>query len=92
MSEPRDVRLRRLHMRSIRRGIKEMDLILGAYARSHLPRLTGAELDTYEALLSENDQDLFSWVSGQHPPPERFAGLISELTAQPPVGEGISDT
>ena len=36
MSEPRDTRLKRLRMRSMRRGIKEMDLILTTYADRHL--------------------------------------------------------
>ena len=39
MSEPRDIRLRRLKMRSMRRGIREMDLILSDYADNRLDAL-----------------------------------------------------
>ena len=44
-----ETRLKRLRMRSWRRGTKEMDLILGPFSDSELERLTPAELDLYEA-------------------------------------------
>ena len=77
--EPRDVRLKRLGMRSMRRGIKEMDLLLSAYADRNLAAMTDAQLDLYEELLDENDQDLLSWSTGQHPAPDRFADLIGDI-------------
>ena len=80
MSEPRALRIKRLKMRSMRRGIKEMDLILSAYAGAHLEAMPPEGLDLYDALLEENDQDLYQWVTGQVPPPPRFAGLIAEVS------------
>ncbi len=77
--ETRDIRLKRLYMRSIRRGIKEMDIILGRYADTRLPDLDEASLDTYDALLSENDQDLYQWVTGQAAPPVALASLIEDI-------------
>ena len=76
-----DVRLKRLRMRSMRRGIKEMDLILSRYAQVKLSELPGAELASYEALLDENDQDLYQWVSGQASAPEHFVALIDDIAA-----------
>ncbi|RVT85684.1 succinate dehydrogenase assembly factor 2 [Rhodobacteraceae bacterium CCMM004] len=81
MSETRETRLKRLAMRSSRRGIKEMDLILGAYGRGRLDAMTPAELDLYEALLDENDQDLYAWVTGQAVPPAALAPLIQDIAA-----------
>jgi antitoxin CptB len=75
----REKRLKKLAMRSWRRGIKEMDLILGRFWDAHGAGLSDAELDQYELLLSENDQDLYLWVSGQAKPPEPFATLIDKL-------------
>ncbi|WP_417677467.1 succinate dehydrogenase assembly factor 2 [Pseudodonghicola sp.] len=80
MSETREIRIKRLKMRSMRRGIKEMDLILQAYAAGRLEAMTPAELDLYEALLDENDQDLYQWVTGQVQPPAALAGLIHEIS------------
>ncbi|NDW51831.1 succinate dehydrogenase assembly factor 2 [Aliiroseovarius sp. PrR006] len=72
-------RVKRLAMRSMRRGIKEMDIILTRYADDHLENMTPEELDLYEALLGENDQDLYQWVSGQQDAPEALSDLISRI-------------
>lgn len=79
MTETPEIRLRRLKMRSIRRGIKEMDLILTDFTDRELARLDGGELDLYEALLEENDHDIYGWISGRDPVPERYAGLIGRI-------------
>lgn len=78
--EIREHRLKRLHMRSMRRGIKEMDLILSAYAGAHLGTMNDAQLDTYDALLNENDQDLIRWVTGQEAAPPALSELISDIS------------
>ncbi|MEM7642266.1 MAG: succinate dehydrogenase assembly factor 2 [Pseudomonadota bacterium] len=80
MAELRDVRLKRLRIRSWRRGIKEMDLILGGYADAELAGLDDDALDIFEAVLGENDHDLFAWVTGQGEPPARYAPLMAELS------------
>ncbi len=72
-------RLKRLGIRSWRRGTKEMDLILGRFWDAEGRDLDADTLDTYEALLSENDQDLYAWVSGQTAGPREFADLIDRL-------------
>jgi antitoxin CptB len=79
-NEARADRLKRMRMRSWRRGTKEMDLILGPYADKMLSDMDDAALDLYDALLSENDQDLYRWVTGQEAAPERFAALVETLT------------
>ncbi len=79
MTETRDVRIKRLKMRSMRRGIKEMDLILSAYADRNLADMDSSGLDTYDALLHENDQDLYQWVTGQVAPPQQFSDLVSDI-------------
>lgn len=77
--ETRDVRVKRLGMRSMRRGIKEMNIILHRYASDRLTQMDDGELDLYEALLGENDQDLYQWVSGQQEPPEHLAEVIQHI-------------
>ena len=79
--ETQDARLKRMRMRSWRRGTKEMDLVLGPYADAHLAAMDEARLVTYDALLNENDQDLLPWVLGQTPAPAALADLIAEIGA-----------
>lgn len=81
MSESPETRLKRLKLRSIRRGIREMDLLLAAFAADHLARLSPAELDAYEALLDENDHDLLAWVTGSAETPAEHARMISKISA-----------
>ena len=85
-------RLKRLRMRSWRRGIKEMDLILGPFADDWLARLDDSALDTFEAILGENDHDLYQWVTariGRHDAaggqaalgPSAYDALMTEIAA-----------
>ena len=76
--EDRDTRLKRLRMRSWRRGTKEMDLVLGPWADAQLAALPEAELAVYDRLLAENDQDLMAWIMGTAAAP----GWISPLLAR----------
>lgn len=82
MTEAPGTRLKRLSMRSMRRGTKEMDLILSGFAEARLESMDDGALDAYEALLEESDQDLYAWVAGQAAPPERHAPLIDEIRAR----------
>ena len=79
MTETTEARLKRMRMRSWRRGTKEMDLILGPYADSHLETMPDAVLAVYDGLLEENDQDLLPWILGQVAPPPALADLIGEI-------------
>lgn len=81
MSETHEHRLKRLHMRSMRRGIKEMDIILSAFSDAQLADLSPADLDLYEQLLSEADLDMYQWVSGQAPTPPEYLDLITRISA-----------
>ena len=86
MIESPEIRLRRLTMRSWRRGMKEMDLILGRFADDALAGLLPAELDAYEATLSENDQDLYLWVTARmngaaEAGPDRISGILDRIAA-----------
>ncbi len=81
MGETAEARLKRMTMRSWRRGTKEMDLVLGPFADAHLADLTEDELQTYDALLLENDQDLMAWILGQASPPAALQPLLARITA-----------
>ena len=79
MIEAAEARLKRMQMRSWRRGTKEMDLVLGPYGEAHLAAMAPERLDLYDRLLEENDQDLLPWVLGQFPAPAEYSELIAEI-------------
>jgi|TARA_B110000908_G_scaffold121420_1_gene142321 antitoxin CptB len=82
MNELPEHRIKRLVMRSMRRGIKEMDIILSAYAAENLVLMDDATIALYDLLLDENDQDLYQWVTGQVPAPEKFKQMIAKISVQ----------
>lgn len=80
MTEPRDIRIKRLAMRSMRRGIKEMDLILSDFANRELSTMSDADLDHYEIFMEEADLDLYQWISGQTDAPDEFKDLVARIS------------
>ena len=79
MSEDTETRLKRLRMRAWRRGMKETDLLLGQFADRALSELNASDLDSFERLLSENDQDILAWATGATEPPREFEALIAQI-------------
>ena len=77
--ETREIRLKRLRIRSWRRGTKEMDLLLGGFADGALADLDTSALDAYERLLEENDQELYLWVSGAKDPDPAHVPTITAI-------------
>ena len=64
MSDGLAARRKRLLMQSRRRGMREMDLVLGAFADYHLATFDAGQMDRYEALLGCPDPDLIAWLGG----------------------------
>lgn len=77
--ETPEARLKRMTMRSWRRGTKEMDLVLGPWADAHLAGLSAERLDLYDQLLTENDQDLMAWILGNAEAPSHLAAFLTEI-------------
>jgi antitoxin CptB len=67
-----DARRKRLLFRSAHRGMQENDLFLGRFAERHLAAMSDEQLDRFEALLEENDNDLFNWISRREALPPAF--------------------
>jgi len=77
-----ETRRKRLLYRSVYRGNKENDILLGQFARAHIAAFDSAELDQYERLLAASDNEIFDWVSGQAAvPPEPDSPVLRKLKA-----------
>ena len=73
---PQAARLKKLRFRAWRRGFREADFILGAFADNELPTLSPADLDDFEVLLDQPDQPLYAWIIGSEPTPEAFEHAV----------------
>lgn len=69
-TDPLEIRRKRLMFRSSYRGMKELDLVIGAFATAHLGSFDGDALREYEAILDVPDSDLLDWLCRKSPVPE----------------------
>jgi antitoxin CptB len=67
-----DERRRRILFRAWRRGVREMDLVMGRFADAHLPAMSEADLAEFERLLDVPDPQVSAWIIGGEPPPREF--------------------
>lgn len=73
--EPLENKRKRLIFRSDHRGTKEMDLFMGKFAATHVPKFNADELAEYDVLLCQNDPDLYNWITQKEPAPAEIAGM-----------------
>jgi len=77
---PRELWLKRLTYRSWHRGCKETDLVLGTYCERHLQTLSDGDLAQFEALLDEDDAEIWSWLTDKTPcPTPTYAPLLAAM-------------
>ncbi len=87
MSAPQnpDARRKRLLWRASHRGIKEMDLILGGFAKARIAVMGEAELNELEAIIELPEQELLSWTTKTAAvPAEHASALLMELLEHRP--------
>ena len=62
--------------------MRELDVLLTAYIEQHCGALNEAQWQTFEALLAENDMDLYAWFTGRSKPSNPdYAHLVTTICA-----------
>jgi len=56
-----------------------MDLLLGTWSDRELEGLSEADLDLYEALLAEQDPEIYDWFTGRVAVPVVFQPLVERI-------------
>ena len=74
-----EVKRRRLFFRSVHRGSKELDLILGPFAARYLETFDDMQLEKYERILETSDPELYNWLVGRAPVPDADKSDVLEL-------------
>ncbi len=84
---------KKLLYRSWHRGTREMDMIMGTFADRNLAQFGVEDLAIYEDILTENDPDLYDWISGRTALPENKDNRVMRLLlAHDPSGRRVSKT
>ena len=71
-SEGLSERRRKLLFRAWRRGVREMDLIVGRFADVYIDKFDEPALDDFERLIEAPNADLYAWVVGQADIPANY--------------------
>jgi len=79
MSESLEARRKRLIHRSVYTGMKETDILLGTFARAHVPQFTPEQLDSYDNLLKAGDPNILDWATGRAEPPAEYESDVLRL-------------
>ncbi|MGI9464829.1 MAG: succinate dehydrogenase assembly factor 2 [Aestuariivirgaceae bacterium] len=75
-----DARKKKAIWRAEHRGIREMDLLMGGFARENVPAMDEAALCEFEALIEVSDLELYDWLLGRaEPPAEHRTGTYERL-------------
>ena len=77
-----DERRRRLLFRAWRRGVREMDLIIGRFADAHIEYFDTAGLDDFERLIEAPNAALYAWVTDAETVPADYdTTVLAKLKA-----------
>src|SRR5579864_6591492 len=77
-----DERRRKLLFRAWRRGVREMDLIVGRFADVHIDKFDAASLDDFEHLIEAGNVELYAWVTDAEKAPAQYdTAVLAQLKA-----------
>lgn len=63
-----------------RRGLQELDVLLGTYFARTGPTMTEKELCLFEKFLDTNDMDLYAWLTRRRAPTDdKFVKLVETI-------------
>ena len=69
-----DERRRALKYRSWHRGTREADMLIGGFFDRYQESWNEADMDWFDALLTEQDVDIMAWAIGTQEVPARYQG------------------
>ena len=75
---PSDADLKRLRWRAHHRGIREADLLVGAFFDARHREWGSQDRAQFEAMLEEQDVDILAWAHGTCTVPERYQGPVMQ--------------
>ncbi len=79
MPQTHQQRLKSILYRCQHRGCKELDMLLGNFAKGHLQNLTLEQLSQFEKLLACPESDLLAWLMGMASSPEGTQGEMVRM-------------
>lgn len=75
----REITIKTLLYRSLHRGCKETDILLGLFAKDKITDFSDEELKLYSDLVLEDDVLIYDWILQKVPTPNQYQSLIQNI-------------
>ncbi len=73
----KDTQINRLLYRSIHRGCKETDFLIGEFAKEKIDQIEDLEL--YGKFIEEDDAEIYDWILNKSEAPKQYSSLLAEI-------------
>ena len=70
---------KKLLYQSNHRGCKEIDYILGGFAREYVKNMNEKDLQDFALILTQNDLDIYEWITKKSTPPSDLNSNVMSL-------------
>jgi antitoxin CptB len=71
--------IKQLFYRSIHRGCKETDFLVGNFAQDNLSKMNENELKIFSDFLQEDDMKIYDWILQKIEIPNNYLALIERI-------------
>ncbi len=71
--------IKKLLYRSLHRGCKETDILLGQFATAQINNLNHRQIETYKDFIEEDDLAIYNWILNKEEAPDRYISITNEI-------------
>lgn len=75
----KELLIKTLLYRSLHRGCKETDILLGKYAVEKISDFNDEKLGLYSKLVLEDDAYIYDWILDKSEMPKEYENIIEEI-------------
>ncbi len=79
MADNKELLIKTLLYRSLHRGCKETDILLGLFAKNKIADFNDEELELYSKLVLEDDVFIYDWILQKIPVPNQYQNLVQSI-------------
>ena len=73
----KEILIKQLFYRSVHRGCKETDFLIGEFAKAKLQEIDDLEL--FDSFIQEDDMKIYDWILGKEEIPEQYGEIVGDI-------------
>jgi antitoxin CptB len=75
----KEIIIKSLLYRSMHRGCKETDILLGKFASSKVKEFSDKQIEIYKDFIVEDDAMIYDWILQKSPITDKYKSLIADI-------------